>query len=367
MTSGCVRDVSVYVQSLQARFYSLSRVDVEKEVGSLVRLQKSFEQRGVVTRVEMFKFLSQEELLDLVSLFQLKTEPADTVLCRQGSVEEHFFVLLEGKVLKSYPATGEPPQTLSCDGHSSNKEVVTFGEESLMKGDADRRCTVTTITDCRLLVVCRDDIEDRFGHLGELLEKRERMLNRIEVDAPKDVSRKEAPKEKTLAQMKTECVKERGELDKFKEATELEKSVLPQEVDVSKFRAKNLVQRGAVYTSAKLGPGYTSEEAAKYMKKVADQAAGVEGVYNRTDIDSALEKRQKARADYDNAPKLSPRKHSPRMRKTEGDMPEEDQQKIRGQRLAPVANGPAVQIDDLTDAVIYDANEKERKGTERKE
>jgi CRP-like cAMP-binding protein len=107
-------------------------------------------QREVALRcVDLFRPLSQENLVRLAQLAETRLFAANEVIIRQGDPGDEMFILLGGQVsvtLQQADGTGRRAADLGPGSF--------FGEMSLMTG-APRTATVTALEECELLVVCK--------------------------------------------------------------------------------------------------------------------------------------------------------------------------------------------------------------------
>ena len=102
-----------------------------------------------------FPDITDKEANELISIGEVRAYPPDTVLCREGGIENTFYIILEGEVLvsKIINQMRERPVTPLYPGDF-------FGEYALIH-DAPRTATVTTAKPTMVLEIRRTD----FTHL----------------------------------------------------------------------------------------------------------------------------------------------------------------------------------------------------------
>ena len=100
-----------------------------------------------------FKGLDDDELEEVASLTQLRTYPANHVLCQEGAYEDVLYVVAEGWIVVSHKTLDGEEQILRV---GSRGEVV--GEMALIQS-APRAATVRTTTVCTVLEMAKEDFE----------------------------------------------------------------------------------------------------------------------------------------------------------------------------------------------------------------
>jgi len=101
-----------------------------------------------------FQGLDEDELEEVASLTELRTYPANHVLCKEGAFEDVLYIVAEGWIVVSHKTLdGEDEQVLRVGGRG---EV--FGEMALIQ-EAPRAATVRTTTECTVLEMEKGDFE----------------------------------------------------------------------------------------------------------------------------------------------------------------------------------------------------------------
>lgn len=101
-----------------------------------------------------FQGLEESELQEIAELTDLRTYPADTVLCHEGVYEYVLYIIAEGKVeITKKIVEGEDERLLRLGGRG---DMV--GEMALIQ-NAPRAATVRTTTECTVLEMDKKDFE----------------------------------------------------------------------------------------------------------------------------------------------------------------------------------------------------------------
>jgi serine phosphatase RsbU (regulator of sigma subunit) len=107
-----------------------------------------------MTSVELFRAvfhgLDEETLQNLQEVVYANEYPANTVLCRQGHIEDTFYVIVEGEVAASQILDDGHRRVLGICGPNQF-----FGEMSLLD-QTPRIATITTLTKTKVLEITQD-------------------------------------------------------------------------------------------------------------------------------------------------------------------------------------------------------------------
>ncbi len=98
-----------------------------------------------------FPGLRQAELEGLVHVTRIETYPPNTVICREGALENTLYVILDGWVEVSQRLEGDTPRVLHHQGPGEF-----FGEMALIQ-DRPRAATVRTLQTCILLEISKEE------------------------------------------------------------------------------------------------------------------------------------------------------------------------------------------------------------------
>jgi len=101
-----------------------------------------------------FQGLEEDELQEMAALTELRTYPAEQVLCREGEYEDVLYIVADGKVeITKKMIEGEDERLLRLGGRGD-----VFGEMALIQ-NAPRAATVRTTTECTVLEMEKKDFE----------------------------------------------------------------------------------------------------------------------------------------------------------------------------------------------------------------
>jgi signal transduction histidine kinase len=101
-----------------------------------------------------FKGLDEDELAQVAALTEVRTYPANYILCHEGAYEDVLYVIADGTIVISQKtAEGEEERILRVGGRG---DVV--GEMALIQ-NAPRAATVRTTTECTVLEMEKRDFE----------------------------------------------------------------------------------------------------------------------------------------------------------------------------------------------------------------
>jgi signal transduction histidine kinase len=101
-----------------------------------------------------FKGLEDHELEEVAALTELRTYPADYILCHEGAYEDVLYIIADGNVVITQKLIeGEEDRILRVGGRG---DVV--GEMGLIQS-APRAATVRTTTECTVLEMEKEDFE----------------------------------------------------------------------------------------------------------------------------------------------------------------------------------------------------------------
>jgi signal transduction histidine kinase len=101
-----------------------------------------------------FKGLEEHELAEVAALTELRTYPADHILCHEGAYEDVLYIIADGQIVITQKMTeGEEDRVLRIGGRG---DIV--GEMGLIQS-APRAATVRTTTECTVLEMEKEDFE----------------------------------------------------------------------------------------------------------------------------------------------------------------------------------------------------------------
>jgi signal transduction histidine kinase len=101
-----------------------------------------------------FQGLDDDELEEMAALTELRTYPANYILCQEGAYEDVLYVIADGEIVISQKMTeGEEERILRVGGRG---DIV--GEMALIQ-NAPRAATVRTTTECTVLEMEKGDFE----------------------------------------------------------------------------------------------------------------------------------------------------------------------------------------------------------------
>lgn len=123
-------------------------------------LDKHSDQKQLISRISLFRSLTDEEIAELVSTLEPQSLRADIAIVMEGDEGDSLFILVEG-LLQVYIKQGPDGKDVNV-GQINAGEF--FGEFSLLTGEK-RSATVVTATDCVLYEIQKSKIE-------HILEKR---------------------------------------------------------------------------------------------------------------------------------------------------------------------------------------------------
>ena len=101
-----------------------------------------------------FKGLDDNELQEMATLTELRTYPANHILCHEGAYEDVFYIVADGDVVISKKMSDEGGERILRVG--GRGDLV--GEMALIQ-NAPRAATVRTITECTVLEMGKKDFE----------------------------------------------------------------------------------------------------------------------------------------------------------------------------------------------------------------
>ncbi len=106
-------------------------------------------------RVDIFRGLSDDELLQVASLSKVLRIPAEYTIFREGEDGNELFILQSGRVRVSLN-TRSPDNTMTLGTINMLYEGQSFGEMVLLDGTS-RSATVVSVEPCVLLVITEHD------------------------------------------------------------------------------------------------------------------------------------------------------------------------------------------------------------------
>jgi CRP-like cAMP-binding protein len=100
---------------------------------------------------QMFPGMSEEDLVELTDVAELRTYPADTILCREGQVENTFYAIASGQVEVTKRLDEDTEAVINRPGSGS------FVGEIALVQEGPRTATVRTMEPTTVLEINRDD------------------------------------------------------------------------------------------------------------------------------------------------------------------------------------------------------------------
>ncbi|RLC66025.1 MAG: hypothetical protein DRI48_05670 [Chloroflexi bacterium] len=100
---------------------------------------------------QIFPDLENEDLTELAGVAELRTYPPDTILCREGKVEDTFYAIVSGQVEVTKQLDDETEKVINRPGPGS------FVGEIALVQECPRTATVRTVEPTTVLEIDRDD------------------------------------------------------------------------------------------------------------------------------------------------------------------------------------------------------------------
>ena len=100
---------------------------------------------------QMFPGMDEEDLNKLTSVAELRTYPADAILCREGQVENTFYAIISGQVEVTKQLDKDTQQVINRPGPGN------FVGEIALVQEGPRTATVRTTEPTTVLEINRDD------------------------------------------------------------------------------------------------------------------------------------------------------------------------------------------------------------------
>jgi CRP-like cAMP-binding protein len=127
-----------------------------------------------IKKFPLFAGLSDAKLNALISIMKVVDYPRGSVIIRDGDRGDEMFLLLGGdvEISKQMMIKLEEHETSAKDKsliRLSSKFFACFGEMALFEEKSERSATVTSVTDCRVAIIRRDDFAqliDRDSEIG---------------------------------------------------------------------------------------------------------------------------------------------------------------------------------------------------------
>ncbi len=105
---------------------------------------------------KLFEGISSKGLKLIASIAKQESTTADSIIFNEGDVGEKLYLIIEGKVRISTQVSGMGEEALAVLGPGN-----VFGEMSLID-DFPRSADAHAHTDCQLLSLAKDELEDLF-------------------------------------------------------------------------------------------------------------------------------------------------------------------------------------------------------------
>ena len=99
---------------------------------------------------QMFPGMEEDDLVEMTSVAEPRTYPADTVLCREGQVESTFYAIVSGEVEVVKRLDDETEEVINRPGAGN------FVGEIALVQEGPRTATVRTIKTTTVLEIDRD-------------------------------------------------------------------------------------------------------------------------------------------------------------------------------------------------------------------
>lgn len=100
---------------------------------------------------QMFPGMDEGDLAKLTSVAELRTYPADTILCQEGQVENTFYAIISGQVEVSKQLDQDTQEVINQPGPGN------FVGEIALVQEGPRTATVRTMEPTTVLQIDRDD------------------------------------------------------------------------------------------------------------------------------------------------------------------------------------------------------------------
>ena len=111
---------------------------------------------------QMFPGMSEEDLVKLTSVAEPHTYPADTVLCREGEIENTFYAIVSGQVEVTKKLDDETQQVINRPGPGN------FVGEIALVQEGPRTATVRTLEPTTVMEINRDDFVRMLHHSASM-------------------------------------------------------------------------------------------------------------------------------------------------------------------------------------------------------
>lgn len=114
--------------------------------------------------VELLSKLNEAERATALKLFKIVSYPPDTKIIQQGAEGSEFYILKSGHAKVSVAVEGSSTvvKELEAGDH--------FGEMALLHQEK-RTATITTSSDAQCFVLSREDFQNAFGNLSDILSR----------------------------------------------------------------------------------------------------------------------------------------------------------------------------------------------------
>jgi len=151
-----------------ARVWELSREIFREALQAYVRA-KNEEMQTWLSEMKQFEKMTPREISGLVAAFDRSELPPNQMIIMEGDEPDEnskCYVLKEGTIKWSK----EPKKSRDSVMGGELEAPTLFGELALLN-DEPRAATITTVTDCTILSITREEFNDLLGNLAELQQR----------------------------------------------------------------------------------------------------------------------------------------------------------------------------------------------------
>jgi len=182
--------------------WELSRDVFREALSSFVKV-KNEEMQKFLQQVPSFKLMTSREISSLVAAFDRMELPANTVIIQEGDTpNEHSkcYVLKEGTVTWSKDEENhkhKPAHQRPSVFEGTLPAPTLFGELALLN-DEPRAATITTLTECVILSITREEFNDLLGNLEDIRGRTSDFYDElVEAQMPQQAAASPAPMDMT--------------------------------------------------------------------------------------------------------------------------------------------------------------------------
>jgi len=141
----------------------------------------------ILRSIDLFARLSADDLDHLARRIHERAVGADEVVCRQAEPADAMFILTSGRIELSTSATNARERSAR-----QLSEGDCFGEIALLSGEQYAE-TARTVTDCRLLVLAKDDFEALVASRPQLMRNILAAMSRRAAETDRELLAHQSP------------------------------------------------------------------------------------------------------------------------------------------------------------------------------